>query len=279
MKFLVLLQYALPHHSLSKIAHFLAKAKYAPFKNLLINHVVKKFQVDMSEAVICDPLAYESFNKFFTRELRINERKFSFEPESVIALADGKISQIGRVFDETIVQAKKRPFTLCDLLGDQKKAENYKDGWFVNIYLSPRDYHRIHMPLDGELVETVYIPGRLFSVAPWAVRAIPNLFSRNERLVCHFETTGGPMCVVLVGAMLVSGIETVWGGNEIPSRASGIRQRDYRGLGISLTRFSEMARFNFGSTVICFWTKDAVSLSHLEENSPTVVGKELGRLK
>jgi len=278
MKLAILLQYVLPHHFLTRIANFLVRIEYPPFKNFLIGNAVRKFKIDMNEAVVDNPFAYKSFNDFFTRRLRLNERNIDLTQDCVIAPADGKVSQMGRIYDDAIVQAKEHAFTLCELLGDQQAAEKYEKGWFLNIYLSPRDYHRIHMPMTGRLVETVYIPGRLFSVAPWAARAIPNLFSRNERLVCHFETRHGPMCVVLVGAMLVSGIETIWGGDEIPVFSSSILRKDYRGKEINLAQFSEIARFNFGSTVICFWPSDAVTLFDFELESKTAVGQKLGEV-
>lgn len=276
MFFSVFLQYVLPHHFVSKIAYFVANIKWRPLKNFLINYVIENFHVDMSEAVISDPSKYESFNKFFTRELRLRERLSNPEQKAIMAPADGKISQMGRITTDTEVQAKKTAFSLCRLLGDQHADQKFANGSFFNIYLSPRDYHRIHMPVDGILKETVYIPGRLFSVAPWAARTIPDLFSRNERLICHFDTATGPMCIVLVGAMLVSGIETVWGGVEIPRYPTGILRKDYRGRGISLKRFSEMGRFNFGSTVICLWPDSVVSLADLKPGSKTSVGQELG---
>jgi len=278
MTLAVFLQYAMPHRFFSRLAYFVARNEWRPFKNWLIALVVRKFNVNMDEAEVCDPLSYASFNKFFTRALKPGARVADSNPESLLMPADGKISQVGRIKDGDIFQAKGHSFTAAELLGDEEAAKPFADGWFANIYLSPRDYHRVHMPWRGTLTETVHVPGRLFTVAPWGVQAIPRLFARNERLVCHFDTDHGPMCLVMVGALLVSGVETVWSGVEIPKYASRIQRKDYRGKNIQLERFAEMARFNYGSTVICLWAKDAVQLIDFSTETPTVLGKVLGHV-
>ena len=191
--------------------------------------------------------------------------------------ADGKMSQCGRIEAGRIFQAKGQSFTAAELLGDEAAALPFADGWFANIYLSPRDYHRVHMPWSGTLTETLHVPGRLFSVAPWAVRAIPRLFARNERLVCHFDTDFGPMCMVMVGALLVSGVETVWNGVNIPAYRSDPNRLDFRGRQIRLQRFAEMARFNYGSTVIVLFPKDAIALDATASEAPTRLGQRMGR--
>lgn len=278
MNFSVFLQYVLPHHLLSKFAYFLAGITYPPFKNHVIQKFIREVNVDMAEAIEKDPLKYKSFNDFFTRKISFDKRPIQLGDNSISAPADGKVSQAGVLLDGDEVQAKTHAFSVEKLLANPQRAQAYKGGSFLNIYLSPKDYHRLHMPVDGELVETVYVPGRLYSVAPWAVRAIPGLFARNERLVCHFETAHGPMCLVFVGAMLVSGIETVWGGVEIPAGASGIVTKDYRGKGISFKRLAEIGRFNYGSTIICFWPKGAAALHDLKVESATWIGQDVGSL-
>jgi phosphatidylserine decarboxylase len=215
----------------------------------------------MTEAEQPDALAYASFNAFFTRALKPGARIADPNPRSLLMPADGKISQAERIDAGDIFQAKGKTFTTADLLGDETAALAFADGGFATIYLSPRDYHRVHMPWTGTLRETLHVPGRLFTVAPWGVREIPRLFARNERLVCHFDTDFGPLCLVMVGALLVSGVETVWSGVEIPPYGSRIVRKDFRGKNIRLERFAEMARFNYGSTVIVLWPKDAVSLA------------------
>jgi len=197
----------------------------------------------------------------------------------VLCPADGKIAQLGRIEQGRIVQAKGQHFTAAEFLADEAKAEAYRDGWFANVYLSPRDYHRVHMSLKGRLVETVHVPGRLFSVAPWAVRAIPRLFARNERLVCHFESEHGPFVAVMVGAILVSGVETVWSGEEIPAYANRLIRKDWRGKGITLERFAEMARFNYGSTVVLLFPSAMLaSIEAIPAETPVRLGQRLGTL-
>jgi phosphatidylserine decarboxylase len=272
----VFLQYVLPHRLLSRIAYGVARTRTAWFKDWLIRLVVRKFNVDMAEAAEPEPTHYLHFNAFFTRQLKPGARSADANAAALVMPADGKISQAGRIESGRIFQAKGQAFTAAELLGDEALAAPYADGWFANIYLSPRDYHRVHMPWAGTLVETLHVPGRLFTVAPWGVQAIPRLFARNERLVCHFETDFGPMCSVMVGALLVSGVETVWNGEEIPPYAHKPVRRDWRGQGVRLERFAEMARFNYGSTVILLFPRDAVTLDAFPTETPTRVGQRLG---
>lgn len=272
----VALQYLLPHRLLSRLAYGVARSRAVWFKDWLIGLVIRKFKVDMAEAADPEPRNYPHFNAFFTRALREGARVADADPRALLMPADGKISQAGRIEAGRIFQAKGQSFTAAELLGDEALAAPYADGWFANIYLSPRDYHRVHMPWAGTLVETLHVPGRLFTVAPWGVQAIPRLFARNERLVCHFETEFGPMCSVMVGALLVSGVESVWNGEEIPPYAHEPVRRDWRGQGITLGRFAEMARFNYGSTVILLFPRDAVRLDPLATETPTRVGQRLG---
>jgi phosphatidylserine decarboxylase len=272
----VFFQYVMPHRFFSRLAYYVAKNENTAFKNWLIALVVRKFNVNMGEAENPDMLSYKSFNHFFTRALKPGARVADSDSQTLLMPADGKISQVGRISKGDIFQAKGHSFTAAELLGDEGDAEPFADGWFANIYLSPRDYHRVHMPWGGTLTHTVHVPGRLFTVAPWGVRAIPRLFARNERLVCHFDTDHGPMCLVMVGALLVSGVETVWSGVEIPKYGSRIQRKDYRGKNIRLERFAEMARFNYGSTVICLWPKDGISINDFATETPTQLGQVLG---
>ncbi len=274
----VALQYLLPHRLLTRLAYGVARIRTPWFKDWLIGLVVRKFNVAMDEAANPDPRSYLHFNAFFTRELKAGARVADADPKALLMPADGKVSQVGRIEDGRIFQAKGQAFTAAELLGSEALAAPYADGWFANIYLSPRDYHRVHMAWGGTLVETLHVPGRLFTVAPWGVQAIPRLFARNERLVCHFETEFGPMCAVMVGALLVSGVESVWNGEEIPPYANAPVRRDWRGQGIRLDRFAEMARFNYGSTVILLFPRDAVQLDAIATETPTRVGQRLGRV-
>ncbi len=275
----VWLQYVLPHRLLSRLAYGVARTRTAWFKDWLIGLVIRKFDVDMSEAADPEPRNYLHFNAFFTRELKPGARVADPDPDTLVMPADGKVSQVGRIEAGRIFQAKGQSFTAAELLGDEAMAAPYADGAFANIYLSPRDYHRVHMPWTGTLVETLHVPGRLFTVAPWGVQAIPRLFARNERLVCHFDTAFGPMCSVMVGALLVSGVESVWNGDEIPPYAHAPVRRDWRGQGITLDRFAEMARFNYGSTVILLFPRDRVVLDAFATETQTRVGQRLGRVQ
>jgi len=244
------LTYVLPHRLLSSIARSLAYSDNPRLRRWLIDTVTRRFGVDLSEAAHSDPRDYPTFNAFFTRALKPGARVPDPDPDALLMPADGNISQCGAIEGGRIFQAKGQSFTAAELLGDANAAEPFADGLFATVYLSPKDYHRVHMPWTGKLLETVHVPGRLFSVGPDAVRHIPRLFARNERLVCHFDTDFGPMAVVMVGALLVSGVETVWSGEEIPRYGDAITVKDYRGENITIERFDEMARFNYGSTVI-----------------------------
>ena len=273
------LTYVLPHRFLSSLARRLAYSTSPGTSRWLIDTVTKKFNVDLGEAANPDPRAYPSFNAFFTRALKPGARVADPDPRALLMPADGHISQCGAIEDGRIFQAKGQSFTAAELLGDAAAAEPFRNGLFATVYLSPRDYHRVHMPWTGTLRETVHVPGRLFSVGTDAVANVPRLFARNERLVCHFDTDFGPMVSVMVGALLVSGVETVWSGEEIPPYGTAITRKDYRGKGITLERFAEMARFNYGSTVIVLLPPGVATLSpELRAESPVRLGQRLATL-
>ena len=277
---LTALTYVLPHRALSSLARRLAYSANPAISRRLIDTVVAKFGVDLSEATESNPRAYPTFNAFFTRALRDGARIPDPDPRALLMPADGRISQCGQIEDGRIFQAKGRSFTTTELLGDETAAEPFANGLFATVYLSPRDYHRVHMPWTGTLRETVHVPGRLFSVGPAAVNGVPRLFARNERLVCHFDTSFGPMVSVMVGALLVSGVETVWSGEEIPHYGDRITRKDYRGQGIQLERFAEMARFNYGSTVIVLLPPGVAEFApQLGAESPVQLGQALATLR
>ncbi|MDE1898114.1 MAG: phosphatidylserine decarboxylase [Xanthomonadaceae bacterium] len=277
---LAALQTLLPHRALSAIMRGATRWTWSPWKNLLIRQVVRRYGVDLGEAAApAEPDAYAHFDAFFTRALRPGARPIDPDPAVVLCPADGRISQAGPIDAGRLLQAKGRDFTAAELLADDRAAAAYRDGAFVTVYLSPRDYHRVHMPLDGTLLETAHVPGRLFSVAPSAVAAIPRLFARNERLVCRFDGSGGPFAVVMVGALLVSGVETAWGGWQIPPYAHRIVRRDWRGRDVRLARGAEMARFHMGSTVILLLPAGRARLAdQLTPGHPVRVGQGIGRL-
>ncbi|OHE89839.1 MAG: phosphatidylserine decarboxylase [Lysobacterales bacterium RIFOXYA1_FULL_68_6] len=279
MSLLTSLTHVLPHRFLSSLARRLAYSTSPGTKQWLIDTVTKKFNVDLSEAAEADPRAYPSFNAFFTRALKPGARVADPDPRALLMPADGHISQCGAIEDGRIFQAKGQSFTAAELLGDAAAAEPFHNGLFATVYLSPRDYHRVHMPWTGTLRETVHVPGRLFSVGTDAVANVPRLFARNERLVCHFDTDFGPMVSVMVGALLVSGVETVWSGEEIPAYGTAITRKDYRGKGITLERFAEMARFNYGSTVIVLLPPGVATLApDLRAEAPVRLGQRLATL-
>lgn len=273
------LTYVLPHRVLSSLARRLAYSNHPRVSRWLIDTVVRRFGVDLTEATDADPRAYATFNAFFTRALREGVRTPDADPRALLMPADGRISQCGAIEDGRIFQAKGQSFSAAELLADEDAARPFSNGTFATVYLSPRDYHRVHMPWTGTLRETVHVPGRLFSVGPAAVRLVPRLFARNERLVCHFDTDFGPMAAVMVGALLVSGVETVWSGIEIPQYGQAITVKDYRGAGITLERFAEMARFNYGSTVIVLLPAGVATLApQLTAETPVRLGQRLATI-
>ena len=256
----ILMQHIVPQHLLSRAMGFLAELRYPLWlKNWVIKQFVAHFKVDMSEAAEPDIEGYVHFNAFFTRALQDGARPVADAP--VVCPADGAISQLGEIDGGRIFQAKGRSFTTTELLGgDAERAFLFKDGEFATIYLSPRDYHRVHMPVAGTLTSTCYIPGKLFSVNGTTAENVDRLFARNERLVCHFDTEVGPMAMILVGAMVVAGIETVWSGQVAPPPATP-QSQDYTTLPepIFLDKGEEMGRFKLGSTVILLFAEDAIS--------------------
>jgi len=279
MSALTRLTYVLPHRALSSLARRLAYSGHPSVRRWLIDTVTRKFGVDLSEAENADPATYATFNAFFTRALKAGVRTPDPDPRAVLMPADGRVSQCGRIEEGRIFQAKGMSFTAAELLADDDAARPFEQGVFATVYLSPKDYHRVHMPLTGTLRETVHVPGRLFSVGPAAVRMVPRLFARNERLVCHFDTSVGPMAVVMVGALLVSGVETVWSGIEIPRYGDTVTVKDYRGAHITIERFAEMARFNYGSTVIVLLPDGVATLAPgLTAESAVRLGERLATL-
>jgi len=259
-KVMTLPQYLIPQHGLSVLMHSLTRCQTVWFKNAFIRFITAKYKVNINEAAQTDLVNFNSFNAFFTRQLREGTRPLA-EGDSVIASpVDGAISQIGAIEQGQIVQAKGREYSVVELLGgDDGLAKQFEQGQFTTIYLSPKDYHRIHMPLTGRLKQMTYIPGKLFSVNPRTARTVPSLFARNERVVTVFDTEQGPMVLVLVGAIFVGSMETVWSGQITPPYSKEIKQWSYEGdEAISLQKGQEMGRFNMGSTVVMLLPKQAV---------------------
>ena len=254
-KLLASVFYILPHHGISWLMFKGARIRWKPLKNLIIRTYTRLHPVKMHEAIEEDMFAYESLNAFFTRALKAECRPFDENDKHWLCPVDGSVSQAQAIKNGRIFQAKGQDYSLLELVGgDRKLEEVFKNGQFATLYLSPRDYHRIHMPATGRLKQMQYIPGRLFSVAAFTVNNIPRLFARNERCVCYFATEQGPMAMILVGAINVSAIETVWHG-LITGEAKKVKHVDYEDKDILLQRGDEMGRFNLGSTVIVLATE------------------------
>ncbi|EKF75955.1 phosphatidylserine decarboxylase [Alcanivorax hongdengensis A-11-3] len=250
-KLFVTLQYLVPQHGLSRLVGILARSEVPWIKTTFINLFMKRFNIDLSEAEISDADRFESFNAFFTRALKDGVRPLAEGETTLACPADGAVSQLGAIRANQVFQAKGHDYSLYDLLGgDSALASEFTNGQFATIYLSPRDYHRVHMPFDGTLRNTRYVPGDLFSVNEATANGVPNLFARNERLVCTFDTAQGPMAVILVGAMIVAGIETVFSGQVTPLPKT-VSETDYSNREpVTLAKGDELGRFLLGSTVI-----------------------------
>jgi len=244
----VWLQYLLPQHGISRLVLRATRLRRPWFKNLLTAGFLRMYRVDMEEARESDPYRYASFNEFFTRELKLDRRPIAADPRAIASPVDGRVSECGRIEAGRLLQAKGREFTLADLLAEQPWAAAFERGSFATIYLAPFNYHRIHMPLAGRLLETVYVPGRLFSVNGATARGVPRLFARNERVLTLFEGAAGRFAVVLVGALNVGSMATVWAGDITPAKRRTLTRLP--AAAVTLAKGAELGRFNMGSTVI-----------------------------
>ena len=277
-KIFILFQTLVPQHLLSRCTGALAELRYPVWlKNWVVRNFIRHFDVDMSEAVEPDYRRYPCFNDFFTRALYQGARPLA--TADILCPADGAISQLGAISDGLLFQAKGRYFSAEDLLGGEKgRADPFNGGQFATIYLSPKDYHRVHMPVAGRLTATRYIPGQLFSVNGVTADNVDRLFARNERLVCYFETEHGPLAMVLVGAMIVAGIETVWSGRVAPPPKRPVTV-DYANLPapVELAQGAEMGRFMLGSTVILLFPEGVMSWDErYQSGTLTRMGESFG---
>ena len=270
----VFMQYLIPQHSLSRLVGWFASTKIEWIKTTFITKFAAKYQVNMDEAQNSDLSSYASFNEFFTRPLKDGARPIA--DSALVSPADGAVSQLGKIELGRCFQAKGRDFGVTELLGgDSDRAQPFLNGDFTTIYLSPKDYHRVHMPCAGTLKETVYVPGDLFSVNPTTAQGVDGLFARNERLVCMFETEYGPMAMVLVGAMIVAGIETVWSGQVCPLPKEA-QVQDFSQGEIKLEKGEEMGRFKLGSTVILCFPENCIDfLDEIKAETPLTMGQAL----
>lgn len=278
-KLFIRLQHLIPQHSLSRAAGWLASTQTKWLKNAFIGWFVKRYKVDMTLAAEENPFAYACFNDFFTRALKSGARPIDSAANSIVCPADGAISQLGHIIDGSIFQAKGQSYTALELLGgDENLATEFVGGSFATVYLSPRDYHRVHMPYGGKLRAMISVPGELFSVNTITAENVPRLFARNERAVAIFDTDIGPMAVVLVGAMIVAGIETVWDGQIAPFASREIATSLYPYQNIILNKGDEMGRFKLGSTAIILFAKDKMQWDEkLMAGTPTKMGEPMGK--
>nr|WP_193987863.1 archaetidylserine decarboxylase [Lelliottia steviae] len=282
-KFKIAMQYAMPKHFISRMVGKLAAAKAGGLTTALIKLFIKQYKIDMSEAKYPDPAHYKTFNEFFTRPLKEGIRPLAEESDIIAHPVDGAISQLGDVVDGQIIQAKGHDYSLQALLGGKEEdTAPFLGGKFATIYLAPKDYHRIHMPVDGTLSKMIYVPGDLFSVNPLTAQNVPNLFARNERVVTIFETEIGPLAMVLVGATIVASIETIWAGTVTPPAGKDVFSWNYPTEGdnaITLKKGEEMGRFKLGSTVILAWgANQAEFLSDQHPETVTRMGTPFAKI-
>jgi phosphatidylserine decarboxylase len=276
----IILQYLLPQHGLSRIAGWLANTRIAWIKTRFIHWFIKQYHVDMSIAANPDPDSYTCFNNFFTRSLAEGQRPITPHANAIACPADGCISQLGKIKHGQLFQAKGHEYRLLELVGgDSDIAKHFIDGSFATIYLSPKDYHRVHMPLAGTLETMIHVPGNLFSVNESTAHHVPRLFARNERVVVVFNTHAGPMAIIMVGAMIVASIETVWAGLITPKKQQPQRTDYQQTQSISLRKGDEMGQFKLGSTAIILFGKDASNWQeNLQAGSIVKMGEAIGTL-
>jgi len=276
-RLLAILISILPHHFISRGLFFLSRFKSTRMQKLLIKNYNKLFEIDLTDAVQQDAENYHCLNDFFTRALKPETRPINPDTNSFVSPVDGRVSQCGPIVSQQILQARGREYSVAALLGESYH-EKFENGAFATLYLSPRDYHRIHMPIAGTLLEMTYIPGRLFSVAPFCVNNIDSVFARNERVVCIFETNIGKIAMVLVGAINVSAIETVWDGLITPTKIRQSFTKKYQ-QSITFEKGQEMGRFNMGSTVIVITESTQLNWleSTLKPGAGVLMGEQIGR--
>ncbi len=276
-------QYMMPQLYLTQAAGWLAERKWGAITHFIIKVFAKKYQVNLAEAEKSNASDYASFNEFFIRPLKENARPINQDPQALCLPADGRVSELGKIEENQLLQAKGHQFSLETLLAnDLNLADKFKNGNFITTYLSPRDYHRVHMPCDATLRKMIYVPGELFSVNPFLAEHVPNLFARNERVICEFETAFGPMVQILVGATITASMSTVWAGVINPPRAKEVTVYEYLTTGetaVHLKKGQEMGAFRLGSTVINLFPKGAVELEdYLKAGEPTKMGERLGKI-
>lgn len=273
--------YLLPQLAVTRLAGWFAQKEWGGLTHCVIKHFANAYKINWQEAKLSQPSDFKTFNDFFTRELKDGARPIVSGSNELCLPADGRVSESGSIEHNRLLQAKGHSFTLEDLLaGDTELAEKFANGSFLTTYLSPRDYHRVHMPCDGTLRKMIYVSGELFSVNPLLAQHIPNLFARNERVICVFDTEFGSMVQILVGATVTASMTTVWHGVVNPPRGNGVRVWEYPADGeqaVKLTKGAEMGAFRLGSTVVNLFPANTVALNaNLVAGTPTKMGELLG---
>ncbi|WP_301099134.1 archaetidylserine decarboxylase [Otariodibacter sp.] len=276
-------QYVVPQLGLTRVAGWFAEKKWGVVTHFVIKMFAKKYQVNLDEAEKTNPKDYATFNEFFIRSLKEHARPINQDNQALCLPADGRVSELGQIKENQLLQAKGHPFNLETLLAnDFELAEKFKDGQFITTYLSPTDYHRVHMPCDATLKKMIYVPGELFSVNPFLAEHVPNLFARNERVICEFETVFGPMVQILVGATITASMSTVWAGVINPPRVKDVLVYHYLTEGesvVHLKKGQEMGAFRLGSTVINLFPKDTVTFEdYLKTGEPLKMGERLAKI-
>ncbi len=271
-------QHLLPQHALSRLILRATRVRTPWFKNALVRGFLKLYAIDMTEAARGDPLSFASFNEFFTRALKPGARSIAADPAAIACPADGTISEAGSIDGQRLVQAKGRCYTLMELLAKQPWARDFEGGSFATIYLAPFNYHRVHMPLRGQLKDTVYVPGRLFSVNAATAAHVPQLFARNERVLTLFDTAFGQVALILVGALNVGSIATVWAGDITPAARRAITRLPRQE--VLLEKGEELGRFNMGSTVILLFQRNRAQWhADLRAGASVRLGQSMGSLE
>ena len=279
-------QYIIPQRLLSAISYALMHSKWFPFRDQFMSFMIKRHHIKVDEALepdYTDRKIHPVINSFFVRALKPELRPIAADANAICSPADGTISQIADIDADRIIQAKGHTYSLQELVGgSEQHAASFKDGQFTTIYLSPSDYHRIHIPISGKLTEMIHVPGKLLSVAPFLIEAVPSLFARNERVISLFDTDIGPMAVIMVGAINVGSIETVWAGQITPpyGRRGQVTTTHYNDRDITLNKGDELGRFNMGSTVIVLFGKDKTRwLENLKATDKVKMGEQLGIIR
>jgi phosphatidylserine decarboxylase len=271
-------QYVLPQHALSRLVLRATRVRAPWLKNALIRGFFKLYAVDMSDAAQTDPLSYGSFNEFFTRSLKPDARVIAADPRAIACPVDGTVSEAGQIDGDRLLQAKGRYYSLTELLAARAWAKDFDGGSFATLYLAPYNYHRVHMPLQGQLRETVFVPGRLFSVNAATASLVPRLFARNERVLTLFDTVFGEVALILVGALNVGSIATVWAGDITPAARRTVTTLP--ASDVALDKGEELGRFNMGSTVILLFQRDRASWNaDLRAGAQVKLGQTLGLLR